>query len=184
MRILIAFILLFPLQDIVAQEILESPIDLIKFKKQMMFTNSGGHQERYFHKPDCKGFYYEYFGFEDTLSNGEPFTFIDRINLIVYKKGKVVGDYYDSNEILIMIKSKTKDNRLGSLNLVGKSFDELINSIGKPTLTLSNSIIYQDSKFRTLILKLNNEKVTWIKYVWMNTDFKSFSEKNELIEKF
>ncbi len=84
--------------------------------------------------------------------------------LIVYKHGTEVGDFYDTNEELIAIKSRLSDPQLGPMDLVGESVDTLQKQFGVPFAVVDDVLIYYGDS-RAISLGTSNGKVNWYKYV-------------------
>lgn len=152
-------------------EFLDNPFDFYQFKKIKRMSNSGdGRQKDYFLTPNKKGMYYRYFLF--SRRQGFLGTNRDRIlrkedglEITVYKElGKYRYEFIDPTEVLIEVKAKFNDFDLPELAFVGLDSISIIGKFGAPDLFKRNCLAYQHNN-KALILKLNNKKVKWLKYV-------------------
>src|SRR5437870_2257483 len=112
---------------------LAAPIDLAAFKRQKGSSNSGSWRaSRWFYRPKAPGFFYQYLLFPtpQRYSESERFT---GFSIVVYKFGKRVGDYHDTNETLVVIWCRLRDPDLGRANLVGAPVPEIKSRFGEPS---------------------------------------------------
>jgi len=141
------------------QSLLMSPIDLPEFKKSYGASNSGaGCSEfpiEWRHKPEKKGFYYEYMFFNKLkrkirFLDGGPMNeseLFRNFKINVYHFGdNPEFDFYDNNEVLIGIRSAGSHEALGKLNLVGKSLKEIDSLFGNDYIEKKNVRIYHYNK--------------------------------------
>ncbi len=157
----ILFLFFFFPQDKSINNLLEHPINLKKFKteKAKNYTNSIEDKCSYLMNfPASKGFVIKYY-FNIDQNSG-------KYSMTVFKQGESIGFYDNSdNETLLSIESKFTDKKLGELDLVGKSIDKFMETYGKPSLQSQDYIVYQDKENRSLILKTENKKIKWFKYL-------------------
>jgi len=148
---------------------LVAPIDLVRFKRSKGQSNSGGfHASRWFHRPKEPGFFYQYMLFltPRQYTEGERF---DGFSIVVYKLGKEVGDYYDTNEILVAVWCRLKDPDLGQADLVGMLVPEIKARFGEPFAVIGDVLVYQLDR-RALSVHTNGGAVDWFKYVRLSRD--------------
>ena len=152
--------------------LLNAPLDLETFKKEWGPSNSGGGSNNgILDIPDTTGQVYRYFLFHklrsvlpDHPSEGE---LLNNFIITVFKYGKEIGDFYDSNEKLLMIACSLDNPELGELNWYGQSTVQIMDKYGPPQYEKENCLIYQ-IKNKTITAHLNNEQVDWYKYVLLN----------------
>jgi len=143
---------------------LATPIDLVTFKEKKGPSNSGSFKENpWIYRPEEPGFFYQYklFGTPARFSDGER---LRGFSVVVYKFGKKIGDYYDSNETLIAIWSRLRDPDLGQADLVGKSVPEIKERFGEPFAAVGDVLIYHHHG-RALSVHTKDGTVDWFKYV-------------------
>jgi len=111
---------------------LAAPIDLVAFKKKKGSSNSGSFKaSRWIYRPKRPGFFYQYMLFSTPEGYGESERF-SGFSVAVYKFGREVGDYYDTNEVLVAIWSRLRDPDLGQADLVGRLVPEIKARFGEP----------------------------------------------------
>lgn len=118
--------------------------------------------------------------FPTPLQLSEGTRFRD-FKIIVYKIGKKIGKFNDPNEILIGLKSSYKDPDLGKADLVGLPTLDIIKKFGSPDMKKNDLIIYHHLG-NILILKTNEGKIKWFKYLRLNREVTS-SKLEELVFK-
>lgn len=171
-------------QNLALAKFLAAPINLVAFKKKKGISNSGSlraKEKRWFYKPKKTGFFYRYMLFPTPgqYSEGERFF---GFSVIVYKFGRKIGDYNNTNEILTAIWCRLKDPDLGPANLVGKPVTEVKELFGLPFTTRGDVIIYMHSR-HILSLHINDGIVDWFKYARLRRDINESSEVLELLTK-
>ena len=157
------------------ESFLENPIDLQQFKKDYGPSNSGGMNGGLLYKPDSAGMYLRFMLFNGNsdrnrklrISEGQKFK---QLQFYVYRYGKTVGDFFDTNEILVGFKCKLEDESLGKANLVGKTEKEIIDLFGNGYSSYKNYRIYENNN-RVLSLYITESKVLWVKYYHLASPF-------------
>jgi len=154
---------------------LESPIDLAEFKKTKGGANSGhADAPASAYRPEQKGFYYRYMLFNTPQSISEARRFSE-FEIVVYKDGSEIGDYFDTNESLISIKSAFADPDLYDLNFVGKPVSEVSSALGDAYWERESVMVYH-SKNDMLLLSISEEQVKWFRYIKLNEEINSIEE--------
>lgn len=162
-------------------ELLENPIDLVAYKKEWGTSNSSpsGLKEELFEVPDTVGMLYSYMLFNklgralpDHPSETDLFKGFE---IMTYKYGTKGGDFYDTNEELIMIKCSLNNTTLEDLNWYGKSDIEIMDIYGVPQHNQDDCLIYTYQN-KTITAHLTNDQVDWYKYVRLNKDIDLSSE--------
>jgi hypothetical protein len=159
---------------------LAAPIDLTRFKRKKGPSNSGAFRaSRLIYRPDKPGLFYRYMMFRTPAvsSEGEKF---HGFSVIVYKLGTKVGDYYDTNEILVAIWCRLKDPDLGQADLVGKQMSEIKTRFGEPFAVVGDVSMYQRHQ-RALSIHTNDGAVDWFKYVRLRGDIEDPASVPELL---
>lgn len=146
---------------------LESPIDLLKFKKSKnrnQFTTGISQQMDYYFVPKIEdSIFYTY----NYLTGQYPY--LKRTcEIAMFKQGKNKHTYEDTTEILIELRAFGKDFDLEKANLVGQSKMELESKFGADYVSLGNAIAYR-YKNKVLILELENSTVKSYRYIRLNT---------------
>jgi hypothetical protein len=96
---------------------LSAPINLVYFKRIKGISNSGSAKVgQWIYRPKKPGFFYQYILFSTPKRYPEGTRF-SGFSVVVYKFGKEVGDYYDTNEMLIAIWCRLRDPDLGQADL-------------------------------------------------------------------
>ncbi len=152
------------------------PFDLYKFKNKVGRSNSGGTEKKsYRFKPEYEGVYYSFFMFsklkgylgsrkEDTLQRE------DGLTIITFKPfGKWQNDYFDPTEELIEVEAKFNSFYLPELAFVGLNKTDIKEHLGAPSFEINNCFVYT-FRDRALILKLNNGKVNWLRYIHLKSE--------------
>lgn len=163
--------------DIVIDSIttfLNNPIDFYVVKDNVHMLNSSNFVlgNDFFHSVDDSSYiFYDYWAMEFDRNSDRSLSFK------VLKPWSSPKDRYYStdNEILIGIKSKIPCDALKRSNFVGKSEDEIVKQLGKPNFVEKECLVYYRND-KILILKSNNQKVSWFKYIWLEKDFESLNE--------
>lgn len=144
--------------------LLERPIDLVAFKKACRGNNGGFRKQPYFFEPKKEGFYYKYFLF---MQCGCSTDFNDLV-VVVYKFGKKIQTYSNTNEKLVAIAGACQSKELNECNLVGKAWSSICAIYGNNYLTIGAKRIYAH-KGNLLILDLNEqEQIVYFKYLKTN----------------
>jgi hypothetical protein len=142
---------------------LAAPIDLPAFKRRKGPSNSGSFKAAdWLYRPDKPGFFYRYFLFRTPRTYSEVER-VEGFSLVVYKLGTNVGDYDDTNEMLVAIWCRLKDPDLGRANLVGTELSQIKARFGEPFAVIGDVWIYQHDA-RALSLHINGDAVDWYKY--------------------
>ncbi|WP_040281004.1 hypothetical protein [Psychroserpens damuponensis] len=154
---------------------LENPIDLQEFKlKKGQSLSSVTNGLDYHFQPDIKdALFYRYgaFPFQNSKDKIAP------IDIIVFKHGINKHNWNDTTELLIEFTVSGKDDDLKSANLVGLTTTELELQFGSDYQLSDNKMVYTMGN-KALIIELQNSKVTWFKYIKLNTE----DITNELIK--
>ena len=140
------------------------PIDLIAFKKKKGPCNSSSFKASpLIYRPKKPGFFYQYklFVTPTRYNEGERFRYF---YVVVYKFGKEIGDYYDSNEMQVAIWCRLKDPDLGQADLVGKLVPEIKARFGEPFAVFGDILIYH-RQGRALSVHTKDGAVDWFNYV-------------------
>ena len=95
--------------------------------------------------------------------------------LIVYKYGTDIGDFFDTNESLISIKSAFADPDLQQLDFVGKSIIDVRSTLGTAFLEKDSIVVY-NSKNHFLFLSVKEEQVEWFRYIKLNKEIRSIED--------
>jgi len=155
------------------------PVDFYKLKKATMHMHSGGDlilSNDFFHSVnDDRYVYYNYWAIEFDTAD-----YIGRSRSLSFKVLKPWTEntreqYYETdNEILIGIKSKISWSGLEASNFVGQSAEQVKERFGEPNFNKNECVIYYLND-KLLVLKIDNGKVKWFKYIWLRTDFDSIN---------
>ena len=163
---------------------LSKPFDLFEFKKRKERSNSGGSiAEDYYYKPNHDGFYYRYFLFSDMKgyigTNKKRITRIENgLELTVFKEtGDNQYKYTDSTEKLIQVKARFNDFDLPELAFVGIDSTTIIQKFGDADFSNENCLVYNYKNY-ALILKIEKEKVKWLKYLNTKEDINILDYNN------
>jgi hypothetical protein len=159
---------------------LAAPIDLVAFKRKKGSSNNGAFKaSRWFYKPKKTGFFYHYmlFGTPKEYSEVDRFS---GFSIVVYKFGKEVGDYYDTNEMLVGIWCRLRDPDLGQADLVGRLVSEIKARFGEPFAVVRDVRVYQ-RRGRALSVHTKDGAVDWFKYVWLSREINAPEEVPELL---
>ena len=163
---------------------LSVPIDLITFKNKKGPSNSSqlkasSKTTSWIYRPKNQGFFYQYMLFPTPTRYSEGERFFG-FSVVVYKFGKKIGDYYDSNETLIAIWSRLNDPDLGQANFVGRFVSEVKARFGEPSAVVGDVLIYHFNG-RALSVHTKDGAVDWFKYVRLNRDLDSHGTVPELL---
>jgi len=159
---------------------LTAPIDFITFKGKKGPSNSGSFKANpWIYRPKEPGFFYQYklFGTPTQYSEGERFR---GFSVVVYKFGKEIGDYYDSNETLVAIWCRLRDSDLGQADLVGRFVPEIKARFGEPFAVVGGILIYHRHG-RALSVHTKDGTVDWFKYVRLSRDIDAPGAVPELL---
>jgi hypothetical protein len=158
---------------------LAAPIDLVRFKKKKGPSNSGSfYTSLLIYRPDKPGFFYRYRMFRTpAYSEDEKF---HGFSVVVYKLGAKVGDYYDTNEMLVAIWCRLKDPDLGQADLVGRQMSEITARFGEPFAVVGDVSVYQRHQ-RALSIHAKDGAVDWFKYVRLRRDVDISAAAPELL---
>ena len=163
------------------QDFLESPLDIHAFKSKKGSSNSGGvRSEIPYFKPEQVGFHYQYMLFP-TPANLDEGTRFGGFRLIVFKPGRVVGNYTDPGEKLVGLFCAYKDPDLKAANLVGVSDKEMEARFGAPAAKHNKFWHYYYKNFH-LLLRFNQGKVDQFRYMKLKNDLPQ-AQVTALIEK-
>lgn len=114
---------------------LQKPIDWLAFKEAVETPNSGGADSKaYWFRPLTKGFYYHYFIFLGCRPYG--------LEANVYIKGKEIGRFSATNDVLIGMQGSCQLAALDKLNLVGQSLKSFQDLYGKNCLQKGLTQLY------------------------------------------
>ena len=148
---------------------LDNPVDFSLLKKNTTGMHSGGNirlENKYFYPiEDSNSIFYDYWAIEfceNFEDDGKPLCF-----KVIKPWGKPEDRYYEAdNEILVGIKSRIEWDGLQQSNFVNQNVSVILNKFGQPDTTIRNCFIYhRDDKMLTL--KIENERVEWFKYFWL-----------------
>lgn len=158
-------------------KLITNPINLKIFKTYAGSANGRvKNQLPFYYKPDTIGTYYEYFWFHALRRKFGENKSVHYLFVETYIYGDKVGHYTAVEETLISIKAKVSHYSLGSINLVGKSRNELEFLYGLPHFQyLKRDVYYHQNSF--LILSYKDEKIDWFRYIKTNL---SLEEADEL----
>jgi hypothetical protein len=160
---------------------LEAPIDLVAFKKKKGGSNSGSvgtTAKRWFYRPTQPGFLYQYVLFA-TPEGGEGQRF-DGFSVVVYKFGKTIGRYEDTNEMLVAIWCRLRDPDLGQADFVGTRVSDLKSRFGEPFATIGDVLVYQQGR-RALSVNTKGGIVAWYKYLRLSREIDAPGAVPELL---
>lgn len=143
---------------------LAAPIDLVSFKRKKSGSNSGGLSvNSWFYRRRQPGFFYQYMLFDTPERYSESDRF-SGFSIVVYKFGKRIGDYADTNEMLVAIWCRLRDSDLGQANLVGAPVPEIKARFGEPFAVVGDNLVYHRDG-RALSVHTKDGAVDWFKYV-------------------
>jgi hypothetical protein len=150
------------LQDDLAA-FLSAPIDLGAFKRKKGQSNNGAFKApREFYRPAGAGFFYQYMLFDSPHRYNESERF-GGFSVVVYKFGRVVGDFYDTNETLVAIWCQLNDPDLGAANLVETRESAVKARFGEPFAIIQDVWVYQRDG-RAVSMQMTGGAVAWFKY--------------------
>ncbi len=157
--------------DTTIQDFLINPIDFQQFKEDNGPSNSGTANKTGLYKPNQAGMYLRFMLFQGNRARIKKLKLPDsfgmtELQFFVYRFGTEVGDFYDSNELLVGIKCRIRDPALGQANLVGKHITLIEKQFGKDFIQHDNCIIYQYQN-RVLSLNIQGGNVSWFKYLYL-----------------
>ena len=159
---------------IALKELLDNPIDLQAYKEEYGESNGGGRSySDDIYKPDTAGQYYRFMLFwklrQVLPTHPDEGTLFNNFAITVYRYGDRIGDFYDTNEELIMIECAIDNTTLGDLNWYGKKKITLMDKYGAPQYEQDNCMIYYFDH-KTITAHLTDGQVDWYKYVRLNED--------------
>jgi hypothetical protein len=159
---------------------LTAPIDLVAFKKKKGPSNNGAFKaSRWIYRPKRPGFFYQYMLFSTPREYRESER-ASGFSVVVYKFGKEVGDYYDTNEMLVAIWCRLSDPDLGHADLVGRLVPEIKARFGEPFAVVGDVLVYQRHG-RALSVHTKDGAVDWFKYVWLSRNIDAPGAVPELL---
>ena len=162
---------------------LVAPVDLVAFNRKKGGANSGAVKRNvWFYRPAKPGFYYQYMLFETPAGYTEAERFFGA-RIIVYKFGTTVGNYSDTNEMLIGLRTRLRDPDLGQANLVGVSIDTLGERFGEPFVSAGELVIYHHEG-RVLSLHVTGGVVDWFKYFRLSRELEMADTLPEFLLQF
>jgi hypothetical protein len=163
---------------------LDNPVDFSLLKKKTTGMHSGGNirlENKYFLPiEDDNSIYYDYWAIEfheNFEDDGKPLCF-----KAIKPWGSAEDRYYETdNEVIVGIKSRIEWEGLQQSNFVDQSKSDILNKFGQPDTTISNCLIYQRND-KLITLKIENERVEWFKYFWLNdtVNFKTMMHESLL----
>ncbi len=152
-------------------ELLNAPLDLPEYKKEMRSANSGTSSgEKHFYKPNTVGTFYHYFWFHELRRQYGEQKARDAVEIETYKYGTEIGDYSDTNELFISLKARQKDRHLKRLDLVGTDRSQIIDQFGMGDQSKPQFISYFHNDY-WLLLHFENEKVDWFEVTRVKSGF-------------
>lgn len=156
--------------------LITSPLNLTYFKKYAGSANGRvKNQLSFYYKPDTIGTYYEYFWFHALRREFGESKSADYLFVETYIYGDKIGQYTTVEEALISIKAKVSHYSLGTINLVGKSRNEIAFLYGLPHFQrLQKEVYYHQDSF--LILSYKDEKIEWFHYIKTNLSLEQAHE--------
>ncbi len=163
-----------------------TPFDLYAFKSKKNGSNSGGAGFKSYHyKPPFPGIGYRFFMFQpktvNLISNGREMRHqaagyfgTNKKNISMKYDGLVVltfqpndsfkNKYLNPNELLIELTARHNDFDLPEMAFVGLDSISIIKQFGKETFYKNQCLVYTYDNL-AFILKLENAKVEWIRYI-------------------
>ncbi len=148
----------------ILKALLESPIDLVTFKKDKGGCNSSGIQDATpLYLPQKRGFYLHYFAFPRFHEHG--------LSAVVYRSGKSIGNFMEDRDELVYFFAQMPDSLLGQANFVGKNIDEIESSLGDAHLRNGAFLYYADNQQHLLTLCVGKgNTVLWWKWMWLSSN--------------
>lgn len=151
-------------------ELLDSPIDYLKFKETNKQVTTGiGERQSYLYGSNLGRIYYDY----NFIIQKE-----DEINLIeikVLKSSELAHIYDDPSELLIQIDANSLNSNLGELNIVNMPLDQIEELYGK-AVRINFSSVYFKSNDKILLLHLKKGKIERFRYIWLNSNTDEISK--------
>lgn len=155
------------------QMLIEYPEDIMLYKSRKRGANNGSaHAKKYYHTPDTIGFFYHFLLFYPKPPRIHPSEMFDGMGLIVYRYGKQIGHYGDTNEEFISLWSKVNEPELRTFDLVGKSASDITALLGDNYFTKDKLRIYTSTN-KVLVVSMNGDTVDWFRYTILNFEIKS-----------
>ena len=157
---------------IAIESLLKSPLDLHTYKTEYGSSNSGGASYEFLHQPDTIGMQYEYKFFPKLLKElPKPLSekeLFEGFRITVFKYGQGIGNFYDTNEELLMISCSLDNVTLGELNWYGKTKETLLASYGEPDYSFTDNWVYQVDN-RVISAHFKAEKVNWYRFAILDS---------------
>lgn len=157
-------------------KLITNPLNLKLFKTYAGSANGRVKKQLpFYYKPDTVGTYYEYFWFHALRRTFGENKSVDYLFIETYIYGDKIGQYTTVKEALISIRAKVSHNSLGTINLVGKSRNEMEFLYGLPHFKrLQKEVYYHQNSF--LILSYRDEKIEWFRYIRTNLTLEQAEE--------
>lgn len=157
-------------------KLITNPLNLKLFKTYAGSANGRVKKQLpFYYKPDTVGTYYEYFWFHALRRKFGENKSVDYLFIETYIYGDKIGQYTTVKEALISIRAKVSHNSLGTINLVGKSRNEMEFLYGLPHFKrLQKEVYYHQNSF--LILSYRDEKIEWFRYIRTNLTLEQAEE--------
>jgi hypothetical protein len=171
------------------KNLLDNPINLVQYKKDYGTSNSGsaGNKE-FFETPDTVGMMFRYMLFHklrmEIPSHPSEGDLFNGFIITVYRYGERVGNFYDTNEELMMIECSLDNPTLGELNWYGLSKRELVDNYDSAQYEVGDNWIYEhENKVISAHFSKDN-KVDWFKYAKINRKIDLRDEIPEILTIF
>lgn len=169
--------------------LLDEPLDLVAYKKEWGTSNSSpATNKELYNIPDTVGMMYRYMLFHklrmELPSHPDEGQLFHGFIITVYKYGDKIGDFYDTNEELIMVECSFDNPTLGELNWTGKSKDELIDKYDSAKYVIGQNWIYEHNNQVITAHFDQSNRVDWFKYVRLNKKINLNQEVPELLLNF
>jgi hypothetical protein len=148
----------------VLKALLQSPIDLVTFKKDKGGCNSSGIQDATpLYLPQKRGFYLHYYAFPRFHEHG--------LSAVVYRSGKSIGNFMEDRDELVYFFAQMPDSLLGQANFIRKTIDEIEASLGDAHLRNGAFLFYADDQQHLLTLCVGKgNRVLWWKWMHLSTN--------------
>lgn len=158
------------------EKLITNPFNLKYFKQNAGSANGGVKKQlSFYYKPDTNGTYYEYFWFHALRRKYGESKSVDYLYVETFIYGDKIGQYTTVDEELISIKAKISHYSLGTINLVGKSRNEIEFLYGTPNAGhLNADVYYHQNSF--LILSYKDERISWFRYLKTNVTLEQVEE--------
>lgn len=169
--------------------LLQNPLDIASYKRKWGTSNSGGTgNEELFEIPDTIGFMYRYMLFnklrQELPSHPNEAQLFNDFKITVYKIGEEARDFYDTNEVLLMIECAIDNPTIGELNWIGKSKNDIVEKYDSAQYFTDENWVYA-SENRVISAHFDKyDVVDWIKYVRLNKGIDLNKEIPDLLMNF